>query len=238
MINVQETYENIGAEFLISIEDIAKKHSHIKAFIFDWDGVFNTGEKIGSGSSSFTEIDSMGTNMLRFSYYLQNKKTPLTALISGEKNESAFYFAEREHFNASYFKILHKKIALAHFCETHHINPKEVCYFFDDILDLDVAHEVGLRILIPRPSTILFTNYVKQNKLADYITASHSGKYAVREACEMLMGAGNLFDETLLRRTNYDEFYQQYMVERNHPVTEFFTFQNNKIITANTENLN
>ena len=111
MNSVQKIYETIGAEFLISAEEIVKKHTEIKAFIFDWDGVFNTGEKLGSGSSSFTEIDSMGTNMLRFSYYLQNKQNPITAIISGERNESAFYFSEREHFNSSYFKVLHKKIA-------------------------------------------------------------------------------------------------------------------------------
>ena len=64
----------MGAEFVISAEEIAQKFSQIKAFVFDWDGVFNTGEKNGGGSSSFNEIDSMGTNLLRFSYYLKNKQ--------------------------------------------------------------------------------------------------------------------------------------------------------------------
>ncbi|MEO8761542.1 MAG: phosphatase [Bacteroidia bacterium] len=232
MNSIQKIYENIGAEFLLSAEEIAVKLTSIKAFIFDWDGVFNNGEKLGSGSSPFTEIDSMGTNTLRFSYYLQNKKIPLTAIISGEKNESAFYFAEREHFNSSYFKVLQKKIAIDHFCKTHNIKPSEICYFFDDVLDLDVARDAGLRILVNRKATTLFTHYVKQNKLADYITASESGNFAVREACEMLMGVSNTFNEAITRRTNYDEVYRQFILERNMPITQFFTLKSEEIINA------
>ncbi len=235
MNKVKKTLEDIGAEFLLSAEEIATKYKHIKAFIFDWDGVYNKGEKLAGGSSSFNEIDSMGTNMLRFSYYLQNKKQPFIAVISGEKNESAFYFSKREHFNASYFKVLHKKIALQHFCTQHHLKPSEICFFFDDILDLDVAGEVGLRILIHRKATTLFTQYIKKNKLADYITASYSGDFAVREACEMLMSVSGMFDETLWRRINYDETYQTFITERNIPVTEFYTCRDEKIINADSE---
>src|SRR6202012_2594791 len=204
MSAVQKIYESIGAEFLLPADEIVKKLKDVKAFIFDWDGVFNKGEKLGSGFSSFTEVDSMGTNMLRFSYYLQNKQTPLTAVISGERNESAFYFAEREHFNSSYFKVLHKKIAIDHFCKKHDLKPQQICYFFDDVLDLDVAREAGLRILVNRKASVLFTHYIKKNVLADYITASESGNFAVREACEMLMGVSGTFDEALGRRTDYD----------------------------------
>jgi len=235
MNSVQKIYETIGAEFLISAEEIVKKHTEIKAFIFDWDGVFNTGEKLGSGSSSFTEIDSMGTNMLRFSYYLQNKQNPITAIISGERNESAFYFSEREHFNSSYFKVLHKKIAIDHFCKTNNLKPNQICYFFDDVLDLDVAREVGLRILVSRKATVLFTNYIKKNKLADYITANESGNFAVREACEMLMGVTNMFDEALARRTDYDAVYQQFILERNMPITQFYTLKSEEIINADNK---
>ncbi len=225
----------MGAEFILTADEIAQKLDTIKAFVFDWDGVFNNGEKLGGGSSSFNEIDSMGTNMLRFMYYLKHKHVPLTALISGEKNESAFYFAKRECFNASYFKILHKKIAIEHFCKEHSLKPHQICYFFDDVLDLDVAGEVGLRILVSRKATTLFTKYVNRRNLADYITANPSGNFAVREACEMLMGSKNMFDETLTRRANYDGVFQQYSLERNTPVTQFYTYQNEEIINADNK---
>lgn len=228
----QETYEGLGAEFLIPQYSIAEKAQTIKAFLFDWDGVFNTGTKEVGGSSSFNEIDSMGTNLLRFSYYYKNRQLPPTAIISGEKNESAFFFSKREHFNASYSKFPDKRIALQHFCETNKIKPSEICFFFDDVLDLAVASVVGLRIFVPHKFTPEFTRYVKQNELADYITGSVSGGYAVREACEMLMTANGLYNEVITLRMNFADLYKQYIALRNDTPTQFFTSSNGSVIPA------
>ena len=57
-------------------------------FVLDWDGVFNSGEKTSTTGSSFSEVDSMGLNLLRYAYYLVHGKMPVTLVISGEKNES------------------------------------------------------------------------------------------------------------------------------------------------------
>lgn len=219
----QNIFESIGAEFLLPQYKISEKIQGIKAFVFDWDGVFNTGEKSANGSSTFNEIDSMGTNLLRFSYYLKTNKQPLTAIISGEKNETAFFFSKREHFNNSYFKFSNKLLALEHFCAQHNLKPGEVCYFFDDVLDLSIARVAGLRIFIPRKASIQFTNYVKQNHLADYLTGSFNNNYAVREACEMLMTANGLYDRTITLRMNFDETYKEYLKGRNAVPTEFYS---------------
>ncbi|MHB8260265.1 MAG: phosphatase [Bacteroidia bacterium] len=235
MITIQKIYEDIGAEFVTPIHELTKKFADIKAFVFDWDGVFNTGEKNGNGSSSFSEIDAMGVNMLRFSYFLKNKQPPLTALISGEKNESAFYFAKREYFNASYFKIAHKKWALDHFCNLYNIQPHQICYFFDDVLDLVIAKEAGIRVLVARKASTLFTNYAKQNNLADYITAHPSGNFAIREACEMLMGISGLFNETITHRMNYDAQYQEFLAKKNGNTTHFYTYHNQQIVAADSK---
>ena len=232
MESIQKLYEDIGAEFVIPVNDLSLKFKNIKAFVFDWDGVFNSGEKNGGGSSSFNEIDSMGTNLLRFSYYLKSNQLPHTAIISGEKNESAFFFSQREHFSSSYFKIAHKKWALDHFCSIHNLHSNQVCYFFDDVLDLSIAQEAGLRILVSRKASTLFTNYVRQNNLADYITGNQSGNFAVREACEMLMGINDSYNDTITRRMHYDEIYKQYITIRNIVSTHFYTYNNLQIINA------
>ncbi|HXU27718.1 MAG TPA: hypothetical protein VN698_10855, partial [Bacteroidia bacterium] len=86
--------------------------------------------------------------------------------------------------------------------------------------------------LIGRKATALFTNYTKQHNLADYITANSSGNFAVREACEMLMGITGSFDEVITRRMDYDDVYQQYILARNMPSTHFYTFNNRQIINA------
>lgn len=231
MKSIQSVFEEMGAEFLMQPAKISERMETIKAFIFDWDGVFNNGIKEASGGSTFSEIDSMGTNLLRFSWFLVNKKMPLSAVISGERNETAFFFCRREHFHTSYHKVADKRIALQHFCETHQIKPHEVCYFFDDVLDLGIASVAGLRVLIPRKASTLFTGFVKQNQLADYITGNTSGNHAIREACEMLMASAGMFEKTIGLRMNYDEAYKEYVALRNAVPTNFYTLSNG-IITA------
>jgi 3-deoxy-D-manno-octulosonate 8-phosphate phosphatase (KDO 8-P phosphatase) len=225
----QGTYENLGGEFLVPLYKISEKLQSVKAFVFDWDGVFNDGVKQANGSSSFNEIDSMGTNLLRFSYFLRNKKAPVAAIISGEKNETAFFFSRREHFHKSYYKVADKRIALKHLCDEQGLKLNEICYFFDDVLDLPVASAVGLRIFIPRKATPLFTQYVKQNHLADYLTGSPSGQYAVREACEMLMAAYGVHEQVISLRMNFDDVYKQYIAARNDITTHFYTLSNGQI---------
>lgn len=233
MKSVERLYESIGGNFLTPQTDIASKLKGIKAFVFDWDGVFNNGLKQANGSSSFNEIDSMGTNLLRFSYFLLHQTLPLTAIISGEKNDTAFFFSNREHFHSSYFKIADKRIGINHFCEQHKLKTSEIAYFFDDVLDLPLAEAVGLRVCIQRKASTAFTEFVKSEGLADYITGAESGDYAVREACEMLMLSSGNFSTVLKERMQYSSHYRDYIQQRNATPTQFFTLSNGQI--AQTE---
>ena len=121
---IRGVFEKIGGNFLTPVDEIVQKLANIKAFVFDWDGVFNNAQKDAGGSSNFNEADSMGTNLLRFGYFLQKQLLPLTAIISGEKNEAAFYFCNREHFTSSYYKIPNKIEAINHFCRQNNLAPE------------------------------------------------------------------------------------------------------------------
>lgn len=235
MKNIELMYTTIGGEFLNNTFAITEKLSKIKAFVFDWDGVFNNAEKNESRSSNFNEADSMGTNLIRFSHYLIKKKLPVTAIISGEKNNQSFYFTSREHFDTCYFKIPNKIEALNHLCTDKKIKPEEVCYFFDDVLDLSIAQVCGLRILINRKAGVLFKEYIRKNDLADYITANDGGNYGVREACELLMGISTNFNECIQKRTNYDETYKTYINLRNKQETTFYTLTETGIKIAKVD---
>lgn len=228
----QSSFEKQGAEFLVPLAAISEKLSRVKAFVFDWDGVFNDGVKQANGSSSFNEIDSMGVNLLRYSAYLRNRHLPFSALISGEKNETAFFFAHRECFHASYSKFKDKKSAIEHFCQEHALKPEEICFFFDDVLDLSVALGAGLRIFIPRKASQRLTLYVKQHRLADYITGCESGEFPVREACEMLMCAAGNYDEAVGSRMRYDESYKKYITARSLVQARYYTFANGRVTQA------
>jgi 3-deoxy-D-manno-octulosonate 8-phosphate phosphatase (KDO 8-P phosphatase) len=223
-------YSQIGAQFISPIAEIEQKLKQIKAFVFDWDGVFNNGVKNENKSSNFNEIDSMGTNMLRFSYFQKHGKLPNTAIISGEKNEMAFYFADREHFDACYFKVADKTIALQHFCKEKGLEPKEVCYVFDDVLDVSLAEMCGLRMAIGRKANPLFNKYLVTNQLVDYITAEQSGGFAVREASELLMGLYGNFDDCITERKNFSAAYHTYLTQRQSVIVPFYTVENGIIV--------
>lgn len=225
-------FENNGGKFLVSESLLVSNLSRIKAFVFDWDGVFTNGEKDQDMQTRFNEVDSMGTNLLRFTYFLKNKELPVTAIISGENNRTAFAFTTRECFNANYFKIPNKTDATQHLCETFGILPSEIAYVFDDVLDLSIAKQCGVRIFIPRKANLMLNEYIVKNKLADYITASSSGNYAVREATEVLMCCYDLFDQAIDQRVNYSENYSAYISQRRAIKTKHYTISEGKITEA------
>ena len=227
-----KVFENNGAKFLDSESLLVSNLSRIKAFIFDWDGVFTNGEKDHDLQSHFNEVDSMGTNLLRFSFFLKRKQLPVTAIISGENNKAAFTFSTRECFNANYFKVANKTDATKHLCDTYGILATEIAYVFDDVLDLSVAKECGVRIFISRKANPMLNAYVLKNKLADYVTYSEGGDFAVRESCEMLMAAYGLFDEAITQRVNYSDNYLEYITMRRAVKTKHFTMSEGKISEA------
>ena len=229
MEEIEKLYTELGGKFITPLNEIKNKLLNIKAFVFDWDGVFNNGQKNTVGSSNFSEVDSMGTNLLRYSYFLKKQQAPLTAIISGEKNETAFYFCKRENFNASFFKVANKITALNYICEKENIKPEEVAYFFDDVLDLSIAEVCGLRILINQKANPLFADYGIKNKMVDYLSASSGGNHAVREVTELLIALYGNYNEVVSGRKDYVEDYNTYIEKRKLINTKHYTIIGNKI---------
>ncbi|MBD78360.1 MAG: phosphatase [Crocinitomicaceae bacterium] len=228
---IAELFRNRGGEFLSSPDSISNRLKDIKAILFDWDGVFNEGSKGGNSQSGFSEVDSMGTNMLRFSQWLlHDKKMPYCGILTGADNYAAYDFAKREHFRKVYFKVPNKIDALNHIEEVHKIKPEEVLYVYDDILDLSVAQKVGIRIFVRSHAKVLFSEFVRQNDLADYITAYSGGEHAVRETCELLMGLNGQYNRVIQERVDFSADYQEYLNERNKPATTFYTIGKTGVI--------
>lgn len=195
----------------------------VKAFVFDWDGVFTSGEKDFELQSCFNEIDSMGTNLLRFAYYLIHKHHPLTAIISGENNRAAFTFTNRECLHANYYKISHKIEAARHFCLTHNCTMNQIAFVFDDVLDLSIAEQCGLRIFISRSSAPFFSEYVIKNKLADIIVFAEPGQNSVRLISEFLINAYGMFNHTISQRAKFTDTYKNYISLRKEIKPVFYT---------------
>jgi 3-deoxy-D-manno-octulosonate 8-phosphate phosphatase (KDO 8-P phosphatase) len=216
--------------FLTPPAEIHAKLEKIKICIFDWDGVFNNGQKDENNTSLFNEIDAMGVNLLRFNQYKLRGTMPLFGIITGERNSASHTFADREHLDFVYYKIKHKSVALEHLCKHYNIKPEEILFVFDDVLDLDVAKKVGVRMMVSRPANPLLIKYAENEKLLDYLTANDGNNHAVREIVELLIGLTGKYDETISDRITYNDTYRKYINLRNSLPTEYYTIDGDDIV--------
>jgi 3-deoxy-D-manno-octulosonate 8-phosphate phosphatase (KDO 8-P phosphatase) len=228
---IQHLFEGQGGEFVSPLSFIQERLKNIKAYIFDWDGVFNNGAKTDNAGSSYSEIDSMGTNLLRLAYWLSNNENlPFIAIITGENNQTAIKLAEREHFNHIYFNFKNKIQAFGHFIKSFNLKPEEVAFLFDDVLDIPIARICGLRFMVNRKGSPLFDKFVKQNQYCDYLTGQAGGNNAVREISELVLGLLNQFEPALKERIDFSPQYAKYLEIRNKTELKQFRYSENVFI--------
>lgn len=230
MSHLTQLFTEIGGQFITPEADLIEKLKQVKAFVFDWDGVFTNANKDHLMQSKFSEADSMGVNLLRFSYYLNHKAIPVTTIISGEKNNTAFTFVDRECLHASYSKFTNKLDATKHLCKTYNLQPNEICFVFDDVLDLSLAEVCGVRIFVSRNANPLLNEYVIKHYLADYVTGASSGESAVREACELLIGLNGNYNDVVTERKNFSEAYSSYLALRKATIPVYYTNDNGTVV--------
>ena len=216
----EDIFTSSGGKFIIPPASLKDKLQNIKALIFDWDGVFNNGEK-GEIPSTFNEVDSMGINMLRFGYYMILRHIPYTAIVTGETNQTAFKWAKRERLDNVFFQVKHKVELLAQLKREQGIEPDQVLFVYDDILDLSLAKEVGTRFLVNRKANPLFNAYCIKNNLCDYITFSSGNNNAIREISEVVLDALGKFDMTIEERIIFDGEYKRFLDEKMSKETKY-----------------
>ena len=232
MQEIIDIFSKNGGQFISDTAEFTDKIKNIKAILFDWDGVFNDSAKAFEKPNGFSEADSMGINLLRYSFFEENKFLP-AAIISGEKNQTALQFAEREKFNQLYFKIKSKRQALHHFCNLHQISPNEIAWFFDDVLDISIAQEVGVRFYFAKPFQPLTNRYMIDNNLCDYIPSVTNGTGSIRECTELIMGIKNGFNQVVIDRSNVSKNYMDYLEEKGKQSLQIFTAtKENEIIVS------
>lgn len=201
--------------YLHDLANLQARAKGIKAVLFDWDGVFNDGWKDIEKGSPFSEVGSMGVNMLRFALWLKNGKNPAAAVITGQINPQAENFVKRERFHAIYMGFINKPDAFNEFLRDNKLKAEEVAFFFDDAIDLSVAKQCGLRVIIGRNSGRLFTEHVIARGDADIVTANSGGENGLREATEAVIQLLGTFADVFDQRADYSEPYQRYLQERN-----------------------
>lgn len=209
-----------GFEFHAGEDELERRLANVRALLFDWDGVFNDGSKDLDGGSPFSEVDSMGVNLLRFALWSRDAALPVAAVITGQHNAYAERFAVREHLHAVHMGFTDKSVAFDAFLEGHGLRADQVCFVFDDVLDLPVAMRCGLRLLIGHRATHHFQHTVRERRAADITVPLGGAHHGLRQACELLIAMTGSWDAVIDHRMNYSKDYQAYLAARNAVVTQ------------------
>jgi 3-deoxy-D-manno-octulosonate 8-phosphate phosphatase (KDO 8-P phosphatase) len=214
-------FSRLGGTFVTPIATLLERMSTIRGLVSDWDGVFNQGAKGEGAESTYSEPDSMGTNLLRYALWRKHGQQPIAALITGAENPSARMFALREHFHAVYFGARNKTAAIESLCRTHRVSSDRLVCIFDDVNDLGMAFACGIRVFVQRSASPLLREYVVRQGLCDYVTAHSAERHAVREVCELLLGLLGSFEAVVASRVAWDTSYAEYFAARQALTTEF-----------------
>jgi 3-deoxy-D-manno-octulosonate 8-phosphate phosphatase (KDO 8-P phosphatase) len=215
-------FENLGGQFIAEPLVLAKKIKQVKAFIFDWDGVFNDGRK-GSGKvSDFAEPDTMALHTIRYAYWKLHGELPIIAIITGQHNEAAFELANREHLTIVFAGYKNKFEPIEILKKEFDLENNQLASTFDDIIDYPLMVSSDVRFLCKRSASPLFTKYVTENKLCDYITYSEQQSYPVREISELIIGMLGIYDETFISRFRDKDQYATFWDLRQSVETKIF----------------
>ena len=214
-------FSRLGGTFVTPVDTLVERARTIRGFVSDWDGVFNQGAKGEGAESTYSEPDSMGTNLLRYALWREHGELPIAALITGAENPSARTFALREHFHAVHFGARNKTAAIEALCRAHRISSDRLVCIFDDVNDLGMAFACGIRVFVQRPASPLLREYVVRQSLCDYVTAHGPERHAVREVCELLIGLLGSFEAVVASRVAWDRDYAAYFAARQALTTEF-----------------
>ena len=154
-----------------------EKLNHIKTFIFDVDGVLTDGKILLHHSGEQIRIMNVKDGMaIREAI----KKGYLVAIISGGKSQGLIKRFKHLKINDIYLACDDKKDALSDLMHIHKLDSQSVLYMGDDINDLEVMKEVGLRSC-PHDAV------PEIKAIADYISLKNGGQGCVRDVIEQTL---------------------------------------------------
>ncbi|WP_455218403.1 3-deoxy-manno-octulosonate-8-phosphatase KdsC, partial [Kaarinaea lacus] len=169
------------------MQDILDKAAQIKLVIFDVDGVLTNGSLFygddGQEYKAFHSRDGHGMKMLQ-------KSGVEIGIITGRTSKVVEHRMKNLGIQHVYQGKLEKLPAFEELISKLGINPDEVAYVGDDVVDLPILTRVGLAIAVADAH-----NLVKQH--AHWQTPSGGGQGAARDVCELIMEARGTLDEEM-----------------------------------------
>ncbi|MBA3972010.1 MAG: HAD-IIIA family hydrolase [Bacteroidetes bacterium] len=165
------------------MENFKSKLNHVKAFIFDVDGVLTNGSV-----TLMPDGEQVRVMNIKDGYALQLavKKGYKIAIISGGRSEMVRKRLNALGINDVYLGIEHKIDSYKEYLEIHNIKPEEILYMGDDLPDYEVMQRVGV-------PTCPSDSAPEIKDISIYISDKKGGEGAVRDVIEQVMRVQGLW---------------------------------------------
>lgn len=171
----------------LSNTTLKQRAESIQMVVFDIDGVFTDGRiylnHLGEESKAFNVRDGHGVRML-IHYGVE------VAVISGRKSKAVDVRMKELGINDVMQGHIDKKQAFKTLIAEKNLDPQQVAFVGDDIIDVQAMTLCGLAFAVADAH-----QWVKQH--ADAVTTLKGGHGAVREVCELILEAKGLLQTAL-----------------------------------------
>ncbi len=176
---------------MINHDDLKNIAKNVKLIAFDVDGVMTDGSltflEDGKEVKTFNAKDGLGVVMLA-------KAGLITSIITARENHTVKLRAQMLDIKELYMGQKNKTKALEELILKYNLKKDEVAYMGDDLPDLCVLKEVGLKCC---PNDAV--NEVK--KTCNFISNFNGGRGAVRELCDFILASKEITFEMLSKPT-------------------------------------
>ena len=176
MYNLKKKLENFMNKNNLELRSIAK---NIMLVAFDVDGVMTDGSltflEDGREIKTYNAKDGLGVVML-------SKAGLITSIITARDNNVVKLRAEMIDIKELYMGQKNKILALNELIEKYNLNLSQVAYMGDDLPDICVLKEVGLKCC---PNDAV----EEVKKVCNFVSDSKGGRGAVRELCDFILAS-------------------------------------------------
>lgn len=157
--------------------------NHIKAFVFDVDGVLTNGALIILPNGVMARTMNVKDG---YALQLAVKKRYKVAIISGGKSTEVIERLNLLGVTDVYMNVHNKVEALENFVDKYQLDKTDILFMGDDIPDIAVMQEIGLPCC---PADAV--DEVKE--ISKYISPNNGGQGCVRDVIEKTMKLNNLW---------------------------------------------
>lgn len=166
---------------------LSERIKPLRLIAFDVDGVLTDGGLYLSDSGEefkrFNSLDGHGLKMLKASGME-------LAIITGRTSKCVEMRAKNLGITRLYQGVEDKLAAMQSLLAELKLAPEAAAFMGDDLVDLPVMRRVGLALSVPAAPQLVRDH-------AHYVSQREAGHGAVREVCEMILGAQGTLDAQL-----------------------------------------